>query len=280
MILIADSGSTKTDWAVVDEGKVSLRHTTVGINPFHQSPAEIRRILLESLQPALPAGANVTAIYFYGSGCTPEKSPLVSESLRSVFPHASSIEVVSDLLGAARAVCGNHEGIACILGTGANSCLYDGCNIVRNTPPLGYILGDEGSGAVLGKLFMNAIFKGFVPGHVRDAYLSWAGTTYADVIDRVYRQPQANRFLASVAPFIREQLSSEPALRDLVVANFRAFFHRNLVHYGKQREVGFVGSIAWAFGDILRDVANEEGYQVTTITRSPMEGLVVFHVGK
>lgn len=277
MILIADSGSTKTDWAFIDGGTVCFRHTTMGINPFHQEREEIGRILTEELKPAFPDRWNIAAVYFYGSGCTPEKRPLVSEMLREAFPDMGHVEVEGDLLGAARAVLGRREGVACILGTGANSCLYDGHRVVRNTPPLGYILGDEGSGAVLGKLFMNAIFKGFVPDRLREAYLAWAGITYAEVIDRVYRRPQANRFLASVAPFIKERVSEEPALRELVVENFHAFFRRNLVQYGDCHEVGFVGSIAWAFRDILREVANEEGYQVTVIMKSPMEGLLSYH---
>ncbi len=278
MILIADSGSTKTEWALVGDGRAETSlYMTMGINPFHQTRDEIQRILSEELIPQLPDETRVTAIYFYGSGCTPEQCPTLSDLLRETFLDVSCVEVASDMLGAARSVLGNQRGVACILGTGANSCLYDGNRIVRNVPPLGYILGDEGSGAVLGKLFMNAVFKGFLPTHVREDYLAWAGVTYADVIERVYRQPQANRFLASVAPFIKERISGEPSLREIVAENFRSFFHRNLVWYGDCRQVGFVGGIAWTFRDILLEVARKEGYEVTTVMKTPMEGLLGYH---
>ena len=277
MILIADSGSTKTDWVLTSDGTVNIQRTTAGINPFHQTREEISCLLAEELIPFIPEDIRDTAIYFYGSGCTPEQCPMVTDLLREAFPSASPVEVASDMLGAARAVLGNQEGVACILGTGANSCLYDGHRIVRNVPPLGYILGDEGSGAVLGKLFMNAVFKGLLPSRVRETYLSWAGITYADVIERVYRQPLANRFLASVVPFIKERLPEEPALREIVVDNFRSFFHRNLTQYGDCRKVGFVGGVAWTFRDLLVEVSREEGYLVTTILKSPMEGLLAYH---
>ena len=158
MILIADSGSTKTDWLLVAEGAYTIH--TQGINPVHQSEAVIRDILCKEVLPAVGMSVPVVeAVFFYGSGCTPQHIPVVERLLREAFPQSNQVEVQSDLVGAARALCGRHEGIACILGTGANSCLWDGGRIVQNTPALGYILGDEGSGAVLGRMFLNAIFK-------------------------------------------------------------------------------------------------------------------------
>lgn len=148
---------------------------------------------------------------------------------------------------------------------------------MRNTPPLGYILGDEGSGATLGRLFLNALFKGFLPGSMREEYLAWANTTYAEVIERVYRRPEANRYLASIAPFIRERMPHEPLLEALVADNFRAFFRRNLSPYGDCRQVGFVGGMASAFQDILQEVTEEQGYRLTRICKSPMEGLARYH---
>lgn len=276
-ILVADSGGTKTDWALVGEDGISFRHATLGMHPFHLSASRLREVVVGELLPVLPTLVDLSAIYFYGSGCTPEMCPVVREVLCSCFPRQVEIYVESDLLGAARALCGNSEGIACILGTGANSCLYDGHRIVRNTPPLGYILGDEGSGATLGRLFLNALFKGFLPESMREEYLAWANTTYAGVIERVYRRPEANRYLASIAPFIRERMSREPMLETLVADNFRSFFHRNLFPYGDCRQVGFVGGMASAFQDILREVTEEQGYRLTRIYKSPMEGLVEFH---
>lgn len=140
-ILVADSGGTKTDWALVGEEGISFRCTTLGMHPIHLSSSRLREVVVDELLPVLPIHVDVSAIYFYGGGCTPQMCPVVEEVLRSCFPRQTEIYVESDLLGAARALCGNSEGIACILGTGANSCLYDGRRIVRNTPPLGYILG-------------------------------------------------------------------------------------------------------------------------------------------
>ncbi len=286
MILIADSGSTKTDWCLSDSGKVVASVATQGINPFHQSEQQIDGIIAGELLPGLES-REVDSIFFYGSGCREECIPAMENVLRRSFPDSRRIDIHGDLLGAARALCGAGEGIACILGTGANSCLYDGSRIVMNTPPLGYILGDEGSGAVLGRLFINALFKGlpgerYVDGRtdsetLREAFHNHTGLTMAGVIDRVYRAPLANRFLASLAPFIHSQLSI-PAVRALVIDNFRAFFRRNVSQYGRaDLPVNAVGSIACHFSAELAEAAGAEGFTVGRIERSPMPGLVAFH---
>ena len=185
MRLIADSGSTKTDWVLTIEKGVERRFHTQGINPFHQSEESILTILREELVTQLPAlDAEELSIAFYGSGVRPELEPVMERLLRTALPTATAVEAHSDLLGAARAVCGHREGIACILGTGANSCLYDGLRIVSNTPPLGYILGDEGSGAVLGIRFLNALYKGFLPATVVNDFQEDMKLSMADVIDR------------------------------------------------------------------------------------------------
>ena len=202
MKLIADSGSTKTDWVLADGAGIKARLQTQGINPFHQKEDDIRAILHSMCE----VQASMCEIYFYGSGLRKELEPTMERLLHEAFPKAVSVEVHSDLLGAARAVCGRREGIACILGTGANSCLYDGQNIVGNTPPLGYVLGDEGSGAVLGRQLLNALYKGFLPASLLNDFQAFTGMTMGDVIARVYRQPMANRFLASLSPFISTHL--------------------------------------------------------------------------
>lgn len=278
MILIADSGSTKTDWCVADGGSVMCSVSTQGINPFHQDEQTISSILRDEL---LTAEGNVvkdiSQVYFYGSGCREECVPMMTRVLADAFPEAEQIEAQSDLLGAARAVCGAGEGVACILGTGANSCLYDGCRIVMNTPPLGYILGDEGSGAVLGRLFINALYKGALPAAVLSDFEHETGLTMADVIRRVYREPLANRFLASFAPFVHRHLSL-PAVRAIVVDNFRMFFRRNVVQYGRpDLPVGAIGSIACHFSAELSEAARAEGFTMGRIKKSPMEGLVEYH---
>ena len=295
MILIADSGGSKTDWALVslptDTSKCVLKVRTQGLNPFHQSKEVILKALEEELIPALYKVAEqsgtiskeydiaekVTQIAFYGAGCTKALSPVVGEALAAAFPSAS-IKVESDLLGAAHAVCGHEEGIACILGTGANSCLYDGKHIVANIPPLGYILGDEGSGAVLGKMLLNGIFKGDLSAEIRDLYLEWSGLTYPEIIDKVYRQSLANRFLASSSKFIKENLQYIE-LEALVRCNFDNFFKKNILKYSESstRTISAVGGVAAAFEEQLRESANSFGYQVGKVIASPIEGLIEYY---
>ena len=271
MKLIADSGSTKTDWVLTDENGIVGRYHTQGINPVHQAEDDILDILRSELLPQL--SHSPSAVFFYGSGVRPELEPVVARLLTTVFPSATTVEAHSDLLGAARAVCGRSEGIACILGTGANSCLYDGHEIVKNTPALGYILGDEGSGASLGIKFLNALYKGFLPQSVVDDFQQEVGLSVADVIARVYRQPMANRFLASLSPFVKAHLDV-PEISQLVVDNFRTFFRRNIVPYGRpDLPVSFVGSMAWHYADQLTEAAAAEGFQVGKIMKSPIDGL-------
>ena len=220
MFLIADSGSTKTDWAIVTGASQPVVLNTQGINPVHQSREEIVRILREEFVSLMASNPEVQklrssailtpqfplAVYFYGSGIRPEMESLMTVLLRETFPQAQTIEAHSDLLGAARALCGRNEGIASILGTGANSCLYDGKDIVEHTPALGYILGDEGSGAVLGKRFIHDLYGGLLSDNIRVMFEKETKLNLAEIIKRVYRQPLANRFLASLSEFITNHL--------------------------------------------------------------------------
>ena len=216
------------------------------------------------------------SVYFYGSGCTPAHVPMMKQILSEVFS-PQNIEVYSDLTAAARSLCQYEPGIACILGTGANSCLYDGQQIVQNTPALGYILGDEGSGSVLGRLFMNAIFKNPLFADIRDEYLTMNKLTQADIIHKVYREPMANRFLATSSLYIKDHLDN-PLLRDLVVQNFRQFFRSNITPYQHpELPVHFVGSMAFIYRDQLIEAAQAEGFHVGHTLQSPMEGLITYH---
>lgn len=286
MILIADSGSTKTDWALVgDNCKTVCNLQTEGITPIHQSEEHISMVLQSVAQmlssqisdDSLLQNHPITSVYFYGSGIIAAKKAQMEQLLGKVFTHSEKIEAHGDLLGAARALCGHRAGIACILGTGANSCYYDGEQIVQNTPPLGYILGDEGSGAVLGKLFLNAIFKGALPSALRDDYLQSVGMSYAEVIDRVYRQPMANRFLASTSLYIGTHLSCEP-LHQLVVDNFRAFVRCNVdAYHRRDLPINAIGSMAWHYREQLHEAVVAEGYTLGIVAKSPMEGLVQYH---
>lgn len=274
MKLIADSGSTKTDWCVVDSGEVVASTAGQGINPFQQTDAEIENIINAEFASGFCYAGKVTEIEFYGAGCRDGMVPRMERLLRGMFANAVKVEVCSDVLGAARALFAGGEGIACILGTGANSCLYDGAKITANVPPLGYVLGDEGSGAVLGRLFVNRLFKGGLPESLRDEFLRDTGLTLADIINKVYREPLANRFLAGMSVFIRKHLENNE-LRALVVENFRNFFRRNVALYGRgDLPVRAVGSIAFYYERELHEAAEAEGFSVDKVIKSPMEGLV------
>ena len=296
MILIADSGGTKTDWTLLyspypTHWETVAAFQTQGINPIHQSPDDIRQILGHDLVSQLSTFSRAALVnskaletpllsqievFFYGSGCTPEHVPTMKQRLGEVFT-MEQIEVHSDLMAAARALCQHEPGIACILGTGANSCLYDGTNIVQNTPALGYILGDEGGGAVLGRLFLNAIFKNPKFAAIRDEYLAQSKLTQADIINKVYREPLANRFLATTSLYIGEHIDN-PLLSQLVVDNFRQFFRSNIVPYQRpDLPVHFVGSMADSYPKQLAEAAKAEGFTVGTVMKSPMEGLIAYH---
>ena len=275
MILISDSGSTKTDWCVADKGDIVRRVTTAGINPFFQSEEEIAGEVEKNLLPALE-GLVVTSVSFYGAGCAfPEKNEVVRRAINRYLP--VPVEVGSDLLAAARALCGDEAGIACILGTGSNSCLYDGKGIVRNISPLGFILGDEGSGAVLGKLLVGDVLKNQLPEVLKDAFFAEFGLTPAVIMEKVYKQPFPNRFLASLSPFLIRHIE-EPAISGLVNDSFRKFFTRNVMQYDyRSYPVHLLGSVAWYYREQLEAVAGELGIRLGAIVQSPLAGLVAYH---
>ena len=277
-ILIADSGSTKTDWVCFQPGSEApqIEVHTVGLNPFHVSDNEILSVFNHELLPQL-GGTQVDAVYFYGSGVRPEVEGRMEGLIRQVFPAAHTVEAHSDLLGACRALCGGQSGIACILGTGANSCVYDGHKIVHNTPALGYIIGDEGSGAVLGKHLIHDIYTGVLSQRVRNMFEQETKLKLSDIIDKVYRQPQPNRFLASFSEFIHRHLDDD-GIREMVYSAFSDFVNLHLSRYGRpELPVSFVGSIAWYYQAQLSLVLQTLGYHVGTILKSPLEGLITYH---
>lgn len=281
MILIADSGATKTDWCFGTTLQNCQIIHTEGINPFHLTEEKIKQILQETLVEQLPfQKEKVKAIFFYGSGCTPEKAGKLSNVLAEVFPCAS-IQVESDLLGAARALYMHQPGIACILGTGANSCLYDGQRITHNTPPLGYILGDEGSGAYLGKRFISDCIKQQLPSELLEGLLKEYDLTVPDILDKVYKQPQGNRFLASLTPYIYKY-KSRPEVRQFLTECFSDFFRRNILPYPKhaQLSVSFAGSVAWFFQDELKETARKLHLHTGIFIQSPIQELKAFHLSE
>jgi len=277
MILLADSGSTKTQWCLVQDGNVVLEVITDGINPFYQTDMEIITLLDTQLVPKL-GNVEIGHIYFYGAGCSfPDKKIVVSRALVR-FLGGAIIEIQSDLLGAARSLFQREKGIACILGTGSNSCFYDGSEIIQNVSPLGYILGDEGSGAVLGKLFIADCLKNQLSKELSEKFFAQYKITPAEIMENVYKKPFPNRYLAKFTPFLLENID-EPNIFNLVFDSFDAFFVRNILQYPLENiQVGFVGSIAHFFRDTLEIVAFERGISVSKIIQQPMAGLVKYHI--
>ena len=276
MILIADSGSTKTNWCLVEQGQIVSEIITEGINPFYQTDMEIIALLDDQLIPKLE-NTDIDRIFFYGAGCSfPEKKILVSRGLVRFFGN-SMIEIQSDLLGAARSLFQHEKGIACILGTGSNSCYYDGKDSTQNVSPLGFILGDEGSGAVLGKLFLADCLKNQLPTELKEEFLSRYELTPEIILDAVYKKPFPNRYLAQFTHFLAEKIE-EPSIFNLVYDSFDAFFVRNVMQYPLEDiRVGCIGSVAYYFRDTLEIVASERRIEISEIIQNPMAGLVKFH---
>jgi len=276
MILIADSGSTKTHWTLIS-GKNTIKEVfTPGINPFYQDEKDISDLIEQQLLPVM-SRKPVDAVFFYGAGCSfPEKKALVGKALGRHFPD-SVIEVQSDLLGAARSLFGRESGIACIIGTGSNSCYYNGKEISHNVSPLGYILGDEGSGAVLGKMLVADVLKNQLPEWLGQKFMEQYGLTPAGILENVYKKPFPNRYLARFTPFLKENLA-ESCIADIVFRGFRDFVRRNLKQYAQpEAEVRFTGSVAYHFSHILDQVMLEEGFRPGGTEQNPMQGLIQYH---
>ena len=275
MILLVDSGSTIATWRRVSDDHRIQSCTTGGINPFQIGSDEIVQ-LLETEFTLSRTG--LQKIWFYGAGCAfADKNELVTNALSRFFG-STEIHVNSDLLGTAHALCGHSPGIACILGTGSNSCYYDGHEIVQNVPPLGYVLGDEGSGNALGRKLLSDILKNQLPPAICDLFFETYRTTAGEILDHVYRQPFPNRYLAQFARFVAANIAY-PELQALTGNCFRAFFERNVMQYeaATRLPVHFTGSIAFHFSDILTNIAADFGLNVGTILQEPSAALVTFH---
>jgi len=278
MKLIVDSGSTNAQWLLLaNNGDSSVFHTD-GINPFYQTRDGMRNTIMSQLLPQIAHllwVGPIEEVFFYGAGCTPEKKPFVEEALQNSFKKARII-VESDLVGACKALLGDKEGIACILGTGSNSCHYDGSKIVKNVSPLGYVLGDEGSGAALGKRLVADVLKNQISQEVKDMFFAEMNTTQAEIMENIYRRPFPNRYLAGLSKFCVKHLDIK-AIYDLVYANFDSFIKRNVAQYPSDLPVGFVGSVAYYYQDILSKVLADNGMKLQTIMQSPIEGLLEYH---
>ncbi len=275
MIVIADSGSSKTDWQFID----IKSHTTLespGINPFFQDTEEIAALQGDLIDEEIKP--QVQQLFFYGAGCIKGKTDkTVEDALKQIFPNAK-IQVEDDMLGAARAVLGKKKGIACILGTGANSCLYDGDKITDKVPTLGFILGDEGSGAHMGKLFLNDYFKRAIPQNLRNKIEKELKLEMPDVLASVYREEYPSRYLASFSKFLNEN-RNHSYIQSLIKNSFAEFFFRNVERYKnyKDLQVNFVGSIAYHYADLLKEVAFSREIKIGKIIDKPIDGLIQFH---
>jgi glucosamine kinase len=286
MILIADSGSTKTDWRLVGENKSIHQFSTAGFNPLFQSTEDISREIREKLVPAIKQSGTAipgagSGIFFYGASCSSEdRNKIVRDAIAENFPGAT-IDVEHDLLGAARAVCGHSEGIAAILGTGSNSCFYDGKEIIDNIPSLGFILGDEGSGARLGMALVHGYFYREMPAAMAKRFEERFNITKEDVLEAVYKKPLPSRYLASFSKFIFQNLK-ERYMVDLVANCFRQFFDAQVSKYERYREVpvNVVGSVGFYYSNILRAVAQEKGIAMGRILETPIASLTLFHTGE
>jgi glucosamine kinase len=278
MILIADSGSTKTTWAIVNEGKEVLRMETAGLNPnfYHR---DFLDETISSFAKKIKYSAKITSVSFYGSGCGSAKPrQIIQKTLKRYFPSAKKITVGSDLLGAARALCGEQRGVACILGTGSNACLYDGKVITAKAISYGWMFGDYGSGAHLGKLLIQDYCDDVLPSLIKKKLEKDAGVSHDMLIGNLYRSEFPNRFLASFSIFI-EKNKKHAYCAQLIESSFSAFLEKQLgnLRNAKKHPLHFAGSVASAFQPELLALLKKKGFKAGRILKSPIEGLINFH---
>ena len=275
-LLIADAGSTKTQWVLLKENGEDLTCLTKGFNPNYN---DVEQLLME-LKTTLSADfqCDIDSVYYYGTGCGSEKNRLVvADALREFFCDAH-IEVTHDMMAAARSVLGNKKGVACILGTGSNACLYDGKNIVRNAVSLGYVIGDEGGGADVGRTLLRDYFYKRMPHDVHEMFESQYQLTRDEFIENVYKKPAPSAYLASFAKFAGQNIDNQYVC-DLCYGCFSRFADYHVVPLCDDcHDVGFVGSVAFHFADVLRQCMADKGLNVTDITQNPIVGLKRYHL--
>jgi N-acetylglucosamine kinase-like BadF-type ATPase len=277
MKLIADSGATKTAWTLL--GMRSRKHfQTQGLSPYYFSAEQIAETISRELLPEL-GKKSIDAIYFYGTGCaTVPLQKIVHSGLKQVFPEVETIEVETDLLAAARALCGREKGIACILGTGSNSCVFSGKKITRNNPAPGYVLGDEGSGAYLGKKVLQHFIYGTFDDELMHQFREKYKVEYREILDNVYKKPWPNRYMAGFTTFLSEN-RGHYMIENILDDGISDFFMTHLFKYPETwtYPIHFCGSISWHFRDKIKDLCEGFQFQLGNILQAPMDGLVNYH---
>jgi len=275
-ILIADSGSTKTEWRLLRQIRSKTVYTQ-GLSPYFLGASEMDAILRAELIPSI-AKESIDVVYFYGTGCAnPENARMVKRMLSKVFPGAT-VEVRHDLMGAARALCGNDKGITCILGTGSNSGYYNGKSITKNSPGLGYVLGDEGSGAYLGKRVLQYYLYGTFDEELKAKFENQYTTRPEEILDSVYKKQLPNRYLASFSVFLSENRGHYMA-ENIIEDGLNDFFFQHLCKYRESwsNPIHFIGGVAHAFRDVLKELGRSYEFEIGKILKEPMDGLVAFH---
>ncbi len=274
--LIADSGSTKTEWCLLN-GKKKSTFKTQGISPYFLTTEQIQTILIKELVPKLK-NVKPAEIYFYGTGCSNATNVnFVKKAFKLVFTKAK-VQIDHDLMGAAKALCGNKMGVACILGTGSNSCYYNGKKIIKNSPGLGYVLGDEGSGSYLGKKVIQHYLYGTFDEDLMDRFNALYNTSVSEILDAVYRQPFPNRYLAGFTKFLVEN-RGHFMIENIIEDGINDFFFNHIYKYRESwtLPIHFVGSVAFGFKDVLKELCNSYEIKLGTVLKSPIDGLVKYH---
>ncbi len=280
MKLIVDSGSTKTHWVFVKDGRIVHDFKTPGFNPYYTSSDEIKKSIAEGLPENIRSG-EVDNIYFYGTGCSTPNNCLKVKDILQAFFHKALIETHHDLYGAAVALQKNREGIAAILGTGSNSCLWNGHEIVENVPSVGWIIGDEGSATYLGKILLKAFLGGDMPQSITTTFYDFIGLDFEGALHKIYSEPHPNRWISELSPFASAHIAHNE-IRELVKKNFRDFLSFQIKKYTgyQEKEISFVGSVAWHFREVLHEVLREENLHLGIILQQPMDGLIAFHTNQ
>jgi len=278
MKLIADSGSTKTTWILLEQDKVKETIGTSGLNPYFHDSESVEAVLRADLIPFVVED-NIREVHFYGAGCSTDYNNSMIRDAILLFFRKADVFIYHDILGAARALFGNDKGLACILGTGCNSCFFDGTELHSKVDSLGYLFGDEGAGSYLGKLFMSAYLKKELPQELRDLFDKQFGYTLEDILNSLYNKPSPNKFLASFSLFLSPN-REHPFVKALIRQSFQDFFNAHIKKYEDYRAlpIGFIGSIAFIYREILMEVALKEEVTISKIRSSPIEGLIEYHV--